>query len=115
MRRVRHNFFERILNRGGTNYTIVMLSSKIICWDQVLFVWDMGGGGQRLPHQNRTKTILFYNKDRIIKVLSMVREDFGMGQLAVEGESGIGLTYHKFQIRVMTKSINISDTFEQIH
>ena len=86
MRRVRHNFFERILNRGGTNYTIVMLSSKIICWDQVLFVWDMGGG-QRLPLQNRTKTILFYNKDRI-KVLSMVREDFGMGQLAVEGESG---------------------------
>ena len=49
-------------NRGGTNYTIVMLS-KIICWDQVLFVWDIIGG--RLPRQNRTKTILLCNKDRI--------------------------------------------------
>ena len=88
-----------------------MLSLKIICWDQVLFVWDMGG--QRLPHQNRTKTILVYNKDRI-------RIEFGQGGFWDEtthcrGESGIGLIYHKFQIRVITKPINISVTLEQIN
>ena len=43
MRGVTHNFFERT-NKGGTNYTIVMLSLRIICWDQVLFFGTMRGG-----------------------------------------------------------------------
>ena len=51
--------------RGGTNYTIVMLS-KIICWDSSLVCLGHAGGKEyRLPHQNPTKIILLHNKDRI--------------------------------------------------